>query len=291
MSWTTLALIVVGMVSVRPALAQDAQVADAPTQLDVQRSSDGRVALTVSNVALDQVIRSVAAAGGVQVKTIGSLPRDLVSGSFNNFPDVILTELMDRASINYIMSRNDAIGASNRLLMVGPTGEGRQGSSGQAATWDSPRPLAVEAPVDVPLSEPPASAADPASTPRDDEVTEWPSGIEPVNLGPPAALPLTEEELLLQVNGGAIMDWPAGSMSPNMGPPLRPDQIEPVNPRRATASVPGVIIAPPLAATPNLPGVAGGATGPSGGAVVMQAPPTYRVPGPVVVYFPPKPKS
>ena len=287
--------VALGIPSTRPAMAQDVtSVVEAP-RLDVQVQADGRLVVVASDTAVDTVIGAVAAAAGVRVSTVGPMPHHRVSVSFLNRPvNEILMALMNPAGISYVLTSGAAAG-SGRLVM--------------AALESDVAKRAADSPVDassaaVPLAGSPAesspslarqSAAE-ARAPiaeRGSETAEWPTHIEPANFGPVASPPETLSDLLRAVNGTTPVTLPAG-VTPNVGPALRPDQTEPVN------SVKPIMPAGQLSIATGPGDVAPGRVGPSVTSAapsgtpsspdpMLQAPQTIRVPGPVVVRFPPAP--
>jgi hypothetical protein len=285
--------------SVQPVLAHDALAAAAvqAQRVDVQVLSDGRLAVVVSNAPISEVIGAVAAAAGVEVSTVGPIPRDPVSVEFSGRPlDEILTALMNSATINFVLTH--APDGTRRLLMGLPV----TGAQRLATAPIEPKKSPLEndqktSPIEQRDSVLDVSALDRQAPPTASVSgpAEWPHGIEPATFGAPAPLPQSREEIFLAVNGTPAVTLPAGAVTPNAGPPPRPDQIEPVN--KVGARVSGALETPSQAAsaapglkTSTTASTTASAPTDTSPAKVPQAPQTIRVPAPIVVEFPPPPK-
>jgi len=260
----------------------------APPRLDIHTQSNGTLDLTASNAALDEVIRAVAAAAGLQeLKTVGEIPRRHVTIRLDAAPPVqILGELLEENGISYVMTLGPA-GRISRLVLGASSG----GEHGPAATSSVERPaIAAAQAAPVPIS----TTADAPQTPgvsKAPDAADWPSalGIEPVNPGPATAMPETREALFQMVNGSAPITLPS-NVIPGVGRPVRPDEAMSVNPIPPTRFTPG------SAATASQPGAAANrrvttssTATPSIDPAMLQAPRTYAIPAPVVVVFPPPP--
>jgi hypothetical protein len=262
--------------------------------VDVQVLTDGRLAVVVSNAPISEVIGAVAAAAGVEVSTVGPIPRDPVSVEFSGRPfDEILTALMNSAAINFVLTH--APDGTRRLLMGLPV----PGAQPLAAALIDPKksPLEPEqktSPIEQRDSVPAVSALNrPAPPTASLSEPAWPTGVEPATFGAPAPLPQTREELFLAVNGTPAVTLPAGAVTPNAGPALRPDQIEPVN-KAGARGVSGALETPSHIGSSAAPGLKTSSTASaptaSSPSTVPPVPQTISVPAPIVVEFPPPPK-
>jgi hypothetical protein len=279
---------------------QHALVARDRTGVNVQIGRDGRLDVAATDAPLDEVIRAVAVAAGFRVSFIGALPRQRVTVFFpDSRADEIVASLMNPAGLSYILTRGDPAVAPQRLIVASLPAHAPVQWAGIAALPASARedPAviargAVSENEATPAQDPPvdpshdttAREQHDAMTRKDAPAAEWPAGIEPANSGAPVSLPQTREALFLQVNGSEPVELPPG-VTPNIGAP-RSEATTPAN--RSGSLVPPGVAVPGTTMPANVSAPTAQGAGQAAADVAMTAPKTIRVPGPVVIRFPPR---
>jgi hypothetical protein len=265
-----------------------APVARDRTGVEVQIGRDGHLNVAATDAPLDEVIRAVAAAAGLRVSFIGALPRQRVTVVFpNGRADEIVASLMKPAGLSYILTRGDPAAAPQRLIIASlPTHAPLQATplAGRLTpAYEVPENQTIPSPPDPP-SDTTAREQHDAVTRKDAPAVEWPAGIEPANFGASANLPQTREALFRQVNGSEPIALPPG-ITPNVGAP----PSEATSPTNRSGGVAPVGVAVPGTTPPaNASAPTAQGAGQAAADVAMTPPKTIRVPGPVVVSFPPR---